>query len=140
VAGVLRGHVHHEASLDSLLELQRSGALIAPTVAETFAVLTSASGPYRLDASVALRYLVQFLTAAQTIAVPPSAYPEAVELLTSVDLAGAAVYDALIGLTAREARATLVTVDRVAADIYQLCGAAVRVLDPVPEAPALRAI
>lgn len=132
VAGLVRGHVDHDACLDSLLELQRGGALIAPTVAETFAVLTSSSGPYRLDPTLALRYLVQFLTEAETIAVPPGAYPEALELLTSLDLPGAAVYDALVGLSAREAGVTLATVDRVAADIYQLCGATVRLLKPTP--------
>jgi predicted nucleic acid-binding protein len=136
VAGVVRGHVHHEACLEALFELQRNGELIAPTVAETYAVLTSASGPYRLDPKLALRYLVQFITETQTVAPPPSAYAEALELLTSLDLPGAAVFDALIGLTAREAALTLVTVDRVAADIYQLCGATVRLLEPTPAARA----
>jgi len=39
------------------------------------------------------------------------------------------VYDALIAMTARDAGATLVSLDRRAKPVYEMCGADVRFLD-----------
>ena len=42
---------------------------------------------------------------------------------------GAPIFDALIALAARDADATLISLDRRAKPIYELCGADVRFLD-----------
>jgi hypothetical protein len=54
---------------------------------------------------------------------------EALELLSGEGRGGAPIYDALIGLTARDADATLISLDRRAKPTYELCGVEFRFLD-----------
>jgi len=58
---------------------------------------------------------------------PPS-HREALDLLAAANRAGGAVYDALIGLAARDAEVTLLSLDARAQPVYELCGAQVRIL------------
>jgi predicted nucleic acid-binding protein len=59
----------------------------------------------------------------------PAAYREALDLLAGHGRGGGAIYDALIALAARDAKATLVSLDRRAERTYELCGIEARPLD-----------
>jgi predicted nucleic acid-binding protein len=56
------------------------------------------------------------------------AQADAPDELSALGIAGGAVYDGLIALTARAAGAELVSLDRRAAETYERCGASVRLL------------
>jgi predicted nucleic acid-binding protein len=62
------------------------------------------------------------------IPVPPAAYRKALVLLAANGRPGGAVYDALIALAARDVNVTLLSLDGRAAQVYELCGADVRLL------------
>ena len=121
VAGFDPSHLFHEQAQEALGEVRRRGRLVAHTIAETFAVLTAA-GPYGLAGTTVLTYLERFLDR-EPIGLEPTAYVRALAELTDVDLVGGAVYDALIALAARDAGATLVSLDRRAAATYRRCRA-----------------
>lgn len=111
----------------ALAEVRAEGCLVAHTMAETYAVLSSPSGPYRIEPGAALPYLDQFLDRAP-VQPRPGAYREALDLLARRNRAGGAVYDALIALAARDAEATLVSLDRRAERTYAACGVQARLL------------
>lgn len=131
VAGFVPSHRFHEAVRPSLLEVVESGSLIAHTIAETYAVLSAPGGIYRAEPRVVVEYLDQFLTDGPPIPVQPHAYRRALDLLADDGRPGGAVYDALIALAAFYAEATLVSLDRRAERIYELCGVEARFLDAV---------
>jgi predicted nucleic acid-binding protein len=128
VAGFVPSHRFHEEATSALVEVRSTGVLIAHTMAETFAVLSSPSGPYRVEPAAALVYLDQFLERGGPIQPDPRSHRDALGLLADRDLAGGAVYDALIALAARDAGATLVSLDRRAERTYAACGVEARML------------
>jgi toxin FitB len=121
IAGFIPGHRFHEVAIAALSEVLADGCLVAHTTAETYSVLSAPAGPYRVEPSAVLGYLDQFL-GRSPIQPRPGAYREALGLLAGSDRAGGAVYDALIALAAREAGATLVSLDRRAEPTYAACG------------------
>jgi len=121
VAGFDSSHPFHQQAQGALGEVRRRGRLIAHTIAETFAVLTAA-GPYGLRGAPVLAYLDRFLDR-EPIGLEPAAYVRALTDFADVDLVGGAVYDALIAVSARDAGATLVSLDRRAAATYHRCRA-----------------
>jgi predicted nucleic acid-binding protein len=127
VAGFIPGHRFHEAAAVALAEVRADGRLVAHTMAETFAVLSSPSGPYRVKSSTAVAYLDQFLGRAP-VQPRPDAYREALGLLAGGSRGGGAIYDALIALAARDAEATLVSLDLRAERTYAACGVEARLL------------
>lgn len=60
---------------------------------------------------------------------PTDEYRELIRRFARVGRIGGGVYDGLVGVTARLARATLVTADVRAAEIYELVEVQVRMLD-----------
>ncbi|HSS04415.1 MAG TPA: PIN domain-containing protein [Solirubrobacterales bacterium] len=129
VAGFVSSHRFHEVAISALAGVRREGGLIAHTTAETYAVLSGSSGFYRVEPSAAVAYLDQFLAGAGLIQPRPEAYREALDLLAEGQRGGGVIYDALIALAARDAKATLVSLDRRAERTYELCGAEARLLD-----------
>lgn len=131
VAGFVPSHRFHEVALRSLADVLGDGGLIAHTIAEVYSVLSGPAGPYRAEPGAVVAYLDQFLTGQAVLATEPAAYRRAIELLAGAGRAGGAVYDALIALAAADAGATLVSLDRRAERIYDLCEADVRYLDAI---------
>jgi predicted nucleic acid-binding protein len=127
VAGFVPSHRFHDAAARALAEVRADGCLVAHTVAETYAVLSGPSGPYRVEAGTAVAYIRQFLDRAP-VQPRPGTYLEALGLLADDGRAGGAVYDALIALAARDAGATLVSLDRRAERTYAACGVEARLL------------
>lgn len=121
VAGFIPSHPFHSCAARRLAAVRREGGLVAHTLAETYAVLTAPSGPYRAQATAVVGYLDQFL-ARPPITLSGAAYARQVSRFCDLGLLGGAVYDALIAVTAGEAGATLVSLDRRAARHYRSCG------------------
>lgn len=128
VAGFHLGHPHHATAASALVEVREGGRLVAHTMAETFAVLSSPSGPFRVEPGTVVAYLDQFLDGSDPIQHQPEAYREALGLLGERNWPGAAVFDALIALAARDADVTLVSLDRRAEHTYAACGVEARML------------
>lgn len=109
----------HEASAKAV---RRRPRIPAHSIVEAYSVLTRVSPPRRATPRVAWEYLEALLH-------------EPILALTSADVAkllgqaaaegvvGGAIYDALIGATAKRAGATLLTRDRRALRTYQAVGA-----------------
>jgi len=128
VAGFHPGHPRHAAAVPALVDVKAGGGLIAHTMAETYAVLSSPSGPFRVEPATVVAYLDQFLAGSDPIQHQPGSYREALDLLGERNQPGGAVYDALIGLAARDAGATLVSFDRRAEPTYAACGVEAKML------------
>lgn len=128
VAGFAPSHEFHEAAVAALVEVRSGGRLIAHTTAETYSVLSAPTGVYRAGADAVRAYLDQFLKGSPPIQPRPATYREALRLLADAGRGGGAIYDALIALAARDAEATLVSLDLRAQRTYELCGVEARLL------------
>lgn len=95
-------------------------------IAETFAVLTAA-GPYHVPPVRVGQYLEPLL-GRQPIGLAPASYARAVAELAESGVSGGAAYDGLIALGARDADATLVSLDRRATATYHRLGVEVDLL------------
>jgi predicted nucleic acid-binding protein len=126
VAGFVVEHRFHSLAESVVADVRAEGRLVAHTMAETYAVLSAPGGVYRAEPGAIVAYLDQFLEGAPPIQPPPDAHREALELLSGNGRSGAAIYDALIALAARDATATLVSLDRRARPTYELCGVEAR--------------
>jgi len=118
IAGFDPAHESHDAAQSRLVAVRGEERLLAHTIAETVAVLT-APGPYGIEHEAVLRYLDQFLDRRP---VAPVDVRATIGRATTAGVVGGAIYDALIGLTALEHGATLVSLDRRAAATYRRCG------------------
>jgi predicted nucleic acid-binding protein len=129
VAGFVVEHPSHDAAETALAAVRTDGRLVAHTMAETFSVLSAPGGVHRVEPQAVLKYLDGVLNDSPPVQLVPGSYREALELLVRENRGGAPVFDALIALAARDADATLLSLDRRAKPIYELCGADVRFLD-----------
>jgi predicted nucleic acid-binding protein len=129
VAGFIVEHPFHDAAKSAVAEVRDEGCLAAHTTAETYAVLSSPGGRFRVDPKAVVDYVDEFLEGSVPIQPQPGTYREVLEVLSDAGRGGASVFDALIALTARDAGATLISLDRRARPTYELCEAEVRFLD-----------
>jgi toxin FitB len=128
VAGFTSDHSFFPVAEPALVEVREEGRLVAHTMAETYAVLSASGGVYRAEPGMVVEYLDGFLQGSAPIQPRPDTYQEALELLSNKGRRGASVFDALIAMTARDAGATLISLDRRARPIYELCGVEARFL------------
>lgn len=129
VAGFFPDHPFYAVAESALADVRVGGRLVAHTLAESFSVLSAPGGVYRAEPQGVLEYLDGLLDDSSPIQPRPGSYREALELLCRESRAGGPVFDALIALAARDADATLISLDRRAKPVYELCGAEVRFLD-----------
>jgi len=125
VAAALPWHEAHTAAR-SALPRERT-VLLAQVAVETYSVLTRLPPPQRVPVTVARDYLFA------SFALPPlilsqDGYRELIDLAAGEAIGGGAVYDALIGATAKEADAMLLTLDRRALGTYRLVGVDYRLI------------
>jgi predicted nucleic acid-binding protein len=128
IPGYVVEHRFHASAQAVVGEVREAGRLIAHTMAESYSVLSSPSGFYRVEPSAVVAYLDGLLGDSPPVQPHPDTYSEAVELLAGAGRGGGAIFDALIALAARDADAELVSFDRRAAGIYDLCGVEARLL------------
>ena len=117
MAAALPWHESHAAARSALP--RQKTPLLAQVGVETYSVLTRLPPPQRVPASVAWTYL------RESFALPPlvltrQGYVRLLDLAVEEGITGGALYDALVAFTAREAAATLLTLDRRAVTTYQL--------------------
>ena len=126
VAAALPWHEAHAAARSALPRTKI--ALLAQVAVETYSVLTRLPPPQRVPAPVAREYLNETF-ALPPLVLPPDGYERLLDLAAAEGIAGGSVYDALVGATAREAGATLLTLDRRAVATYQLLRVDYRLID-----------
>lgn len=118
IAGADPQHPFFAAATSALVEVKQRGALVAHTLAETFAVL--GTGVYGHAPERIVEYLRQFLQRVP-IGIAPGEYPRVIEELARVGVSGGATYDGLIAVAARNGGVQLATLDRRASVTYRRC-------------------
>jgi predicted nucleic acid-binding protein len=118
IAAALPGHPEHERALATLGDRTR---LVAHVGLETYAVLTRLPQPRRVPPAIALAFIRERFELPS--AEPPAGVQDALlALAPERGIVGGAIYDAVVGLTAQHAGATLVSLDRRAARTYHALG------------------
>lgn len=117
VAAALPWHESHTAALSAMPRTKTP--LLAQVAIETYSVLTRLPPPQRVPAMVAGDYLSETFVLPPLV-LPSGGYGRLLDFATTGGITGGAVYDALVGATAQEAGATLLTLDRRAIPTYQL--------------------
>jgi predicted nucleic acid-binding protein len=121
IAGFASWHEQHPVAGKVLAQQPR---LVSHAAIETFSVLTRLPPPHRAPADLAGRFLRSRFPQ-PLLCLPAGRYPDLVAMLAAKQIVGGRVYDALIGFTAAEHGATLVSLDRRASLIYEAVGARV---------------
>lgn len=115
VALAVADHANHEAVVQAVGG--RTLGLAGHAAFETFSVLTRLPAPARRGPVVIARLLRVTFPGTRFLGARASA--ALLAELGDADVAGGAVYDALVGAVAREHRLTLATRDRRALDTYR---------------------
>lgn len=117
----------HESHDLARATLAATLALPAHAALEAYSVLTRLPEPFRAEPSIVAEFLNRtfpsdrlVLDAEQQAVLPAR--------LAGLGISGGAVYDALIAFTVRASDAEIVTLDRRALAVYQLCEATARLL------------
>lgn len=117
-------HESHDV-VTAALDGRRLG-LAGHAAFETFSVLTRLPPPVRRSPGVVARLLQENFTASRFLSVAGSG--DLLGRFGSGEIAGGAVYDALVGATAIEHGLPLATLDRRALDTYRVLGVEVELL------------
>jgi predicted nucleic acid-binding protein len=125
VAAALPWHEAHPVARSALTG--EKTRVIAQVATETYSVLTRLPPPQRVPAAVARDYLVEMFEL-PPIVLAAEEYEGLLDLAVAAQIAGGAVYDAIVAASARALDATLLTLDRRAAPTYQRVGAAFTLL------------
>ena len=124
----------HELNAVACSVLDEGAAIPAHALIETYSVLTGFPPPHRAPLGLVDEWLDSRFPS--VLATPgPSEQRELIRVMARDGRAGGAIYDALVGLTAKLHGAALVTADRRAAQTYELIGVEVRWLDLTPPTP-----
>jgi predicted nucleic acid-binding protein len=124
IALLIEDHEAHAAALKAIRG--RRLGLAGHAWFETYSVLTRLPGPLRRTPADAGRLLAHNFRETRFLG-----EAEAVDLATDLarlGIAGGAVYDALVGATARQHRRPLITGDRRAHPVYEALGVEIEVL------------
>ena len=117
VAAALPWHESHATAREALSPAK--SPLLAQVAVETYSVLTRLPPPQRVPAWVARDYLREVF-ALPPVVLTAEGYSQLLDLAAAERIAGGSLYDALVAASAREAGATLLTLDRRAVTTYQL--------------------
>lgn len=119
VAAFASWHEGHEAALRAL---RRGTRLPAQVLVESYSVLTRLPPPHRAAASVVEAFLAERFPGVP-LTLPGGEYRALLRAMAAAEVAGGAIYDALIAATAKHWAAPLLTRDRRAAPTYEKVGA-----------------
>ena len=125
VAAALSWHEGHAVARAALP--RRKAPLLAQVAVEAYSVLTRLPPAHRVTPAVAHDYLSRTFRS-PPIVLSARGYEALIELAAAVGLAGGSVYDALVAATAKEAGATLLSLDQRAALEYQRLGTDYRLI------------
>ena len=115
-------HDHASAALDG-----RRLGLAGHAAFESFSVLTRLPPPARRPPAIVARLLRENFAASRFLSADGAS--ELLARFGQGEIAGGAIYDALVGATAIEHRLPLATLDRRALDTYRVLGVEVELLD-----------
>ena len=107
VAALCTWHEHHEitkAEIERSLNIKDALIFAAPSLVETFAVLTRLPLPHRLSIHDALMLLESNWSGAEVVALTPSEYWKLLRECRDAGIGGGQVYDAVIMACARKSR------------------------------------
>jgi predicted nucleic acid-binding protein len=117
----------HEANARARAALSDGASLIAHCALETYSVLTRLPPPHRAPGQLVQQFLeTQF--SSPYLVLRAREQRRLTARLVELGIEGGAVYDALIGLTAASADATLISCDVRASRVYERCGVRVRLV------------
>ncbi|TDE14024.1 type II toxin-antitoxin system VapC family toxin [Jiangella asiatica] len=122
---VVADHEHHE-TVTGALRGARLG-LSGHAAFEAFSVLTRLPPPARRTARAATQLITVNFPLSRHLS--PSVAAELIDRLAAAGISGGAVYDALVGATAREHRVVLCTRDRRALETYRALDVEVKLID-----------
>lgn len=123
VPALLTWHEHHAACRAAA---RQARVVPAHVLLECFSVLTRLPAPYRVSPSDAGELILGIpLT---EVALPAPQHRELVQVLATSGIRGGAIYDGLIGATARHHNVTLLTRDVRARSVYDLVGVRLQVV------------
>jgi predicted nucleic acid-binding protein len=111
----------HEGHASAVSALARRPRLPAHVAVEAFSVLTRLPPPHRAPADLVERFLRERFPE-PLLPLPAEAHRALLSLAVRAGLAGGAIYDALVAVTAKRASASLLTRDRRAAPTYEAVG------------------
>lgn len=117
-------HEHHGQALEALREGPR---LAAHTALETYSVLTRLPEPFRAEPGTVVDFLRRTFVTPRLL-LDRELQARAPDDLSALGIAGGAVYDGLIALTARAAGAEILSLDRRALATYSRCRVGARLL------------
>lgn len=124
IAAFSTWHKQHDAARKMVA---KDVYLPAHSALEVFSVLTRLPAPHRISPGIAKEFLVgQFTTPFLTL--KATGYRSLIETLSTYNIVGGAIYDALIACTAEDSGATLVSCDKRAMRTYEQCGAHIHYL------------
>jgi predicted nucleic acid-binding protein len=114
VAAVSSWHEYHERAINEIqsrLKKKQRMIVAGHSLIEAYSVLTRLPAPHRISAKDANTVLqANFVKNVETIALTASAFRSLLGFASGTGISGGRVYDALLALSARQARAqTLVT-------------------------------
>ena len=117
VPALLSWHEHHAACRAAA---RQARMVPAHVLLECFSVLTRLPAPYRLSPSDAGELILGMPLS--EVALPAQEHAGLVRTLAANGIGGGAIYDGLIGATARHHNLTLLTRDVRARSVYELVG------------------
>lgn len=118
IAAAREWHTSHAIAFEAIE--RGKTALPAHAALETYSVLTGFPRPRDVPPDQAWTYIREMF--ARPYLLPPPNDEGLFELAVRAELRGGSIYDALIGLTAAHAGATLLTLDRRAQRAYEVVG------------------
>lgn len=124
IAAFASWHESHEAARKAL---DSRPQVVGHAVAESYSVLTRLPPPHRAPAALVRDFLVDRFPSPYLV-LSGARLRDLLPLLADSEVIGGATYDALIGLTARESGAELISCDRRAAVTYEAVGVQTRSL------------
>ena len=107
----------HEGHRSAVAVLGRKPRVPAHVLIEAYWLPMRLPPPHRAPADLVATFLAERFPGAP-LGLPARAHLDLVDMSARVDLAGGAIYDALIAATARHAGATLLTRDQRARSVY----------------------
>lgn len=117
----------HEQHNEAHKIVSKDVYLPAHSALEVFSVLTRLPAPHRISPGIAQEFLANQFTA-PFLTLQATGYRSLIETLSTYNIVGGAVYDALIACTAAGAGATLISCDKRAIKTYEQCGADIHYL------------
>jgi len=117
VAALASWHENHAAARASV---KKTDFVIAHVLAETFALLTGFPPPNRVPVNAAAAALADLTRERDIVEVDSSTYIDLIAIAEEHGIVGGAIYDALIGATARRHKAALFSLDTRARSMYDV--------------------